>query len=72
MHEPKGECIIHPRLSTRVHYVSPVMHKNWYLNYLVLLNDPKQLLVFNLDTLKCALRFSHVIDSEASDSLRVT
>ena len=43
------------------------MHcKLWYLNYLALLTDPKQPLVFE----KCALSdlmFSHVIDSEVCE-----
>ena len=44
-----------------------MMHcKLWYLNYLALLTDPKQPLVFE----KCALSdlmFSHVIDSEVCE-----
>ena len=39
-----------------------------YINNLVLLTYPKQPLVFN----NCALSYGHVINSEASDSLRVT
>jgi len=45
------------------------MHKNWYMNNLVLLTYPKQPLLFE----KCALsdlKYGHVIDSEASDPLR--
>ena len=39
-----------------------------YINNLVLLTYPKQPLVFK----NCALSYGHVINSEASDSLRVT
>ena len=47
----------------------PGMHENWFQKYLVSLTDPKQPLVL---CALCDLMFSHVIDPEASDSLRVT
>jgi len=50
-----------------------IMHKNLYMNYLVLLTYPKRPLL--LKFVKCALhdlKYSQVIDSEESDSLRVT
>jgi len=52
-----------------------VMHAKLVFKNLVLLTYPKQLLVFEKCTLKCALsnlKCGNVIDSEASDLLRVT
>ena len=68
-------------ITTFQNALNPIMHKHWYIKYLVLLTDMKQPLVYvnsaiSMEcTLRCAvcgLKYSHAIDSEASDSLRVT
>jgi len=36
--QAEGECIIHPKLLLHCPSpLTPVMHKNWYINYFVLL-----------------------------------
>ena len=69
--QAEGECIIcsRPLLHCLSAQTKPVMHTK--LVFLVLLTYPKQPLVFE----KCALsdlKRGHLINSEESDSLRVT
>ena len=59
MHVPKASALF-PLLHCLSALTNPIMHKNWYIKYLMLLTHPKQLLVFvkcalSRYTLKCAL-----------------